>query len=84
MTTKLQEWWTLPDFTAFRAEVKKAFKTDIPLAERSDWEDWINRDRAEIVRLTAEIANAEAQIDKIVYDLFELKPDEIALLEGAV
>ena len=82
LTNKLKEWWTLPDFAAFRAEVKKVFKADIPLTDRSDWEDWINRDRAEIARLTAEIAQAEAQIDSIVYDLFGLTEDEIALLES--
>ena len=84
LTTALREWWTLPDFAAFRAEVRKAFKADIPLAERSAWEDWIARDRAEIVRLSAEIAAAEARIDGIVYELFELTPDEIALLEASV
>jgi hypothetical protein len=84
LTTRLQEWWTLPDFAAFRAEVKKVFKADIPLAERSAWEDWISRDRAEIARLSAEITKAEAQIDSIVYGLFDLTPDEIALLESVV
>lgn len=84
LTTRLQEWWTLPDFAAFRAEVKKVFKTDIPLAERTAWEEWIARDRAEIARLTAEIAQCEAEIDSIVYELFELTEDEIALLESAV
>lgn len=84
LTTRLQEWWTLPDFAAFRAEVKKVFKADIPLADRSAWEDWITRDRAEIARLSAEIAKAEAQIDSIVYELFDLTPDEIALLESVV
>lgn len=84
LTNKLKEWWTLPDFATFRAEVKKVFKADIPLADRSDWEDWINRDRAEIARLTAEIAQAEAKIDSIVYDLFNLKEVEIALLESVV
>lgn len=84
LTNKLKEWWTLPDFAAFRAEVKKVFKADIPLTDRSDWEDWINRDRAEIARLTAEIAQAEAQIDSIVYELFDLTEDEIALLESVV
>lgn len=84
LNTKLKEWWTLPDFAAFRAEVKKAFKADIPLSERSDWEDWINRDRAEIARLTAEIAQSEAKIDCIVYGLFDLTPDEIALLEASI
>ena len=77
LNTKLKEWWTLPDFAAFRAEVKKAFKADIRLSERSDWEDWITRDRAEI-------AQAEAKIDGIVYDLFDLTPEEIALLESVV
>ena len=84
LTTRLQEWWTLPDFAAFRAEVKKAFKIDIPLSERSVWEDWIVRDRTEIVRLTAEIVKAEAEIDQIVYKLFELTPNEIALLEASI
>ena len=82
LTNQLREWWTLPDFAAFRAEVKKAFKADIPLADRSDWEDWINRDRAEIAHLTAKIAQAEAHINSIVYDLFGLTEDEIALLES--
>jgi hypothetical protein len=84
LTTRLQEWWTLPDFAAFRAEVKKVFKADISLAERSAWEDWITRDRAEIARLSAEITKAEAQIDSIVYALFDLTPDEITLLESVV
>jgi len=84
LTTRLQEWWTLPDFAAFRAEVKKVFKADIPLAERTAWEEWIARDRAEIARLSAEIAQCEAEIDRIVYELFELSPDEIALLESAI
>lgn len=84
LTNKLKEWWTLPDFAAFRAEVKKVFKADIPLSERSDWEDWIARDRAEIARLTAEIAQAEAEIDGIVYELFDLTLDEIALLEASI
>lgn len=83
LTTRLQEWWSLPDFAAFRAEVKKVFKADIPLAERSAWEDWITRDRAEIARLSAEITKAEAQIDQIVYALFDLTPDEIGLLEAS-
>lgn len=84
LTTRLQEWWTLPDFAAFRAEVKKVFKADIPLAERTAWEDWISRDRAEIARLSTEIAKNEAQINSIVYGLFDLTADEISLLESEV
>ena len=84
LTKKLQNWWKLPDFSAFRVEIKKSFKADIPLAERSDWEDWIDRDQAEINRLSAEILQAETEIDRIVYRLFELTPEEIELLESSV
>lgn len=84
LPTRLQEWWNLPDFTTFRGEVRRAFKADIPLAERSIWEDWIICERAKIARLSAEIIKAETQIDDIVYDLFNLTPEEVALLESVV
>jgi hypothetical protein len=84
MPGRLAHWWELPDFAAFRAEVRRAFKQDVPLAERSDWEDWLTRDRRAIDRLTAEIAAAEAEIDRVVYGLFGLTEDEIALVDQAV
>ena len=81
---KLMHWWELPDFAAFRTEVKKVFKADIPLRERSDWEAWITQDRGEITRLSAEIERAEADINRIIYDLFALTAAEITLLEAAL
>ncbi len=84
LNRKLEEWWTLTDFSAFRTEIKRVFKVDIPLSERSEWDAWITRDRAEIAKLTAEIKRAEAKIDRIVYDLFELNRNEIALLEDSI
>jgi hypothetical protein len=35
LSRKLEEWWTL-DFAAFREEVKRVFRTDIPVKERGD------------------------------------------------
>ena len=57
---------------------------DLRVADRSAWEDWLTRDRAEIARLSAAITKSEARIDSIVYNLFDLTPDEIALLESVV
>ena len=57
---------------------------DLRVADRSAWEDWITRDRAEIARLSAEITMSEARIDSIVDNLFDLTPGEIALLESVV
>lgn len=83
LTRKLEAWHDL-DFTAFRAEVKAAFKTEIPLKERGEWEAYLSENAAEVHRLTAEIAAAEREIDAIVYRLFDLTPEEIALLESSV
>lgn len=84
LTGKLKEWWNLPDFAAFQKEVEKALKAKIPLQERNEWENWITASRAEIHTLTAEIARLEAEINAKVYVLFDLTPDEIALLEASV
>ena len=82
LNNKLKAWWEFENFAAFRAEVKKAFKADIPLAERSDWEDWMMREKSEIARLTSEIQSLEGQINALVYELFELTDEEISLLES--
>jgi len=80
LNQKLTAWWNL-DFPAFRAEVKKVFKSDIPLAERDDWEDWLAGRRAEHERLTAEIVRREIDLNARVYDLFDLAPEEIRVIE---
>ena len=82
LTNKLKNWWEFPDFVAFQKEIKKTFKVDIPLKERNDWDDWLTKDKAEIQRLTAEIETNEAEINHLVYELFNLTDEEIKLLEA--
>lgn len=84
LSNRLKEWWNLPDFAAFQAEVKKTFKADIPLRERSEWDNWITENRTRIHALTAEIARIEGEINTKVYALFDLTPDEITLLEASI
>lgn len=81
LTERLKAWWELPDFAAFKAEVKKALKADIPLRERTDWEAMLHDTRPQVAALTAEIARIERDIDARVYILFNLTAEEIALLE---
>src|SRR5262249_47284835 len=80
---KLENWWDL-DFASFRAEVKRVFLADIPVKERAGWEKYLAEKAAEVKRMTAEIDAAEREIDAIVYRLFDLAPDEIALLETSL
>lgn len=83
LSRKLHEWWTL-DFPAFRDEVKRVFKTEIPVKERGEWEGYLAKQAAEVKALDAEIEKAEREIDAIVYRLFDLTADEIALLEASI
>lgn len=66
------------------AEAKRALRADIPVKERGDWEAYLDRHGAEVRALDAEIEEAEREIDTIVYRLFDLTPDEIALLESSI
>lgn len=83
LTGKLENFWTL-DFASFRAEIKKAFKTEIPVKDRDGWEKYLAEKSAEVNKLTAQIETAEREIDAIVYRLFDLTDDEIKLLEASL
>jgi len=83
LSAKLKDWWRL-DFGEFRAEIKKRFKADIPVAERNDWERYLETERGKVEKLSREIAELETEIDRRVYRLFELTGDEIELLEASL
>jgi hypothetical protein len=83
LTGKLENFWAL-DFAAFRAEVKKAFKTEIPVKDRDGWENYLAGKSTEIIKLNSEIETAEREIDAVVYKLFDLTDEEIKLLEASL
>ena len=83
LSGKLDAWHEL-DFAAFRAEVAKTFKSDVPLRERADWEEFLAENATEVRRLANSITMSEREIDGIVYRLFNLNAHEIALLEESV
>ncbi len=60
------------------------FKADIPLKEHNEWESWTGETRTQINALTAQIAATETAINARVYALFDLTPEEIALLEANI
>ncbi|MCP3054382.1 hypothetical protein MJ956_04380 [Aurantimonas sp. LRZ36] len=83
LSRKLENFHEL-DFSAFRAAVKRALKAEIVPRERGDWEALHAEASAEIQRLSAEIAAAEREIDRLVYQAFDLTAEEIALLEKSL
>jgi hypothetical protein len=83
ITGKLHDWHKL-DFTAFRAEIKRAFRADVPLRERGEWEIYLGENAAQVRQLSDRIASSEREIDQIVYGLFDLTPAEITLLDSSI
>jgi hypothetical protein len=77
---KLTAWWEL-DFPTFRKEIERRFKRDIPVAERDQWQTWLNERRAQHDRYTAAIIRLETELNDRVYKLFNLTPDEIQIIE---
>lgn len=85
LNTKLTDWYDLPDFSAFRDEIKKSFgaSNDIPVRERGDWEAYLLEELTKHNDLTQQIIALETQLNAVVYKAFDLTPDEIALIEEA-
>lgn len=77
---KLTSWWQL-DFSDLQKEIKKAFKGTIPLAERNDWQDYFEAEKAKREELSKEIQTLEDRLNTEVYALFDLTDDEIQLIE---
>ena len=79
---KLPAAWQdgIPQFFEFTTELKKRFKRELNLAERNDWDAAVTQAREKVALLTQQITQAEREIDAVVYELFDLSADEIALI----
>ena len=83
-TAKLPPTWDaqVPTFADFSAQLKTRYKRELLLAERNDWEAALNAARQTIAALSQTITQSEQAIDRIVYQLFELTPVEIQMIEA--
>lgn len=83
LSRKLRDFQEL-GFIEFRAEVKRVLKAEIPVKERGQWEELFDEAKAEVSRLSAEIEAGEREIDRLVYEAFQLTAEEIKLLENSL
>ena len=81
---KLPAAWqeAVPLFADFTLELKKRFKRELNLTERNDWDAAVHAASARVTALTQQITQAERAIDSIVYRLFDLTAEDIALIEA--
>lgn len=69
------------DFKKFMGELKKQ-KIALSLKQQDEWDEYFNEYKSECNQLSLQMAETDKAIDKMVYKLYELTEEEIALVEG--
>ena len=80
VSKKMQDWYLL-SFGEFTAELKKQ-KINLSLAQKSEWMDFFEAEKAKATTIKSEIDQTDAEIDQMVYELYGLTDEEIAIVEG--
>jgi type I restriction-modification system DNA methylase subunit len=78
-TNKLKKWYDL-EFIDLLAELEKA-GAKIPAKKQSEWLALFKTEKAKIKTTQAEIDKTDKEIDDLVYELYGLTPEEIAIVE---
>jgi len=71
----------LHDFKTFLDELGKQ-KIKISLTDQEEWKEYLNTNSNNLRKLSNQITNTDKEIDEMVYNLYGLTPEEIALVEG--
>jgi type I restriction-modification system DNA methylase subunit len=69
------------DFKTFVSELKKK-KIKLSLVQQDEWEEHFESYQKELLSLQSQIGSTDKQIDKMVYELYGLSEEEIAVVEG--
>ncbi len=80
-TKKIGSWHELT-FIDFRKELEKQ-QINIPIRERLEWQAEFERQQTALAQLQQQIKATDAAIDALVYELYDLTPEEIALVSGS-
>ncbi|MDM8566502.1 N-6 DNA methylase [Candidatus Halobeggiatoa sp. HSG11] len=83
ITKKLDTFYNL-EYDVFKKELAKQ-KVKISLGnENNEWREYFNTIAQKINELQTQIAQTDKEIDKMVYELYELTPEEIEIVENSV
>ncbi|MCP5103162.1 MAG: hypothetical protein GY950_07280 [bacterium] len=81
ITGRISEWYKL-SFDDFRKELEKQ-KIKLPLQEQAEWLQYFNEQKQKAMIIQSSIAKTDNEIDKMVYELYELTDEEIKIVELA-
>ncbi len=78
---KLQDWYKLP-YAEFLKELAKK-KVKLSLSQEAEWEDYFMQESKKALELKATIDATDKAIDAMVYELYGLSEEEIAIVENS-
>ncbi len=76
---KLQNWYTLT-YKDFVTELGKK-KIKFTLAQEAEWEDYFSAEQTKALEVKNLIDTTDREIDRMVYELYELTEEEIKIVE---
>ena len=68
-------------FTDFLKELKKK-KIKLSLRDEGEWEDYFLLEQQKAIEIKAQITKTDKEIDAMVYKLYGLTDEEIAIIEN--
>jgi len=80
LSKKLEAFYEY-DSKTFVAELKKK-KIKLSLVEQDEWEEYFEVYQKELLELQSQIDSTDREIDEMVYELYGLSDEEIAVVEG--
>lgn len=83
-TTAAMRKWPSKSFAELQRAIAKRFKVTLSVSQRDEWEEWFDNQRAEAAALRQRIICAEAEINLLVYRLFDLTASEVSAIENAL
>ena len=79
LPNKLQDWYKL-SYPEFIKELAKK-KVKLSLSQEAEWEDYFMQESKKTLELKTTIDATDKEIDKMVYELYGLTNEEIAIVE---
>ncbi|MDX9799669.1 MAG: N-6 DNA methylase, partial [Bacteroidales bacterium] len=80
LSNKLKDWHLL-EFKVFIKELAKK-KIKLTLSQEAEWEEYFNSEKEKTIEIKNKIDLTDREIDKMVYELYGLNNEEIAIIEG--
>ncbi|MCA9911757.1 MAG: hypothetical protein KC496_00345, partial [Anaerolineae bacterium] len=78
----LYRWWDFENEAALSDDMQRRTGWEpIPLKQRSEWRKFLAEEKAKHAAFTAKIIEQETRMNAIVYDAFDLTPEERQLIE---